>query len=1259
MPRSSRHKSHKQSKHSSKEAKEYYSDSDEDYVRMKEKDKERSGGGSKDEGGSGAARVSKDSSSYSASGEKRKLSSSSLLKDGKDLSGNGNGDAAGEEYISSKRRKDKFDVDGKDESMKIDYEKGTKSKESGKGLFGDSKSKSSSKRHESGSGEKEDRSESRRKSSEKESGRKEGKDSSREVKEREREKKGQESKRDSELLPKKQGLQWDDSGEERQGKKGRENNDVPVQEDFRNLELEKELEKRIRRRREGSGDRDKGLDARESDEKYISLRGDHSKDGKYKDEKYKDGFYGDKNQDEVEKDDRHRDVKYREDADKDAKYRDVGDRDYRYDKYREDGDKENRRREDKYREDGDRETRRKDDKYREDGERDSRRRDDKYREDGERDNKRREDKYRDDGDKNRRRNDEKHYEDLEKDDKYRDDKYREDTDRYKDDKRREDYERDIKQKDGKLVDDGDREKRSRDGKYKDEHGSRDRAGDKSSDVKRPRDDVHITEHSLKSGTRDASPTYDDRSRLKDDQVRKRKLDKEDYGDTKSRSAKDQRYDADKRSASNVRVDLSSERRSASRNTDLDGVPSRSRPQGSPSSGGHVTRDHYRLSKHDESKYREYAYEDRSRHAATSGRDYPGSSGATDKVSSSRAVEMNIQKDDIHSKHSPGQLIDKSPSSINVDRRHVSKSDVRRSIDVEEQRSGGSRDAKDYFGKEGRGNRVLPKDPLPGDDHSQAEGDNLSVSSPFVRPGHFVPRSHVPPFRTGVDGPSNFGAAEDDNRMKFNNRHRNPNLARVPGSPWNPSWPPQIANGFMPFQHAPSPVAPHLVMPQFSPHLFNVRSSMEFNSHGVPYHIPDSERFGSHVRPMWRNSMDDSYPPLHVWDPNNAPFGEEPHVYARPEWDHSRPVPGGRGVESNSDMWKGPKGDTSMDSSEKESRYTNLPDGSLPGQTAERVQIDENQTDNPTEISEPKQYSDPEKYPENETKNGPAVAHVSRKLYKDNLSHYHVYLSKLDISADLADPELYSKCTGLIDVDQKIIFGDEDSKVLYVQEAAENDIHDSKSRNSPFTNIGDSIFQKAITLYKKQREEFVVIRGENPGLSKLCIKAEVESDLEMHLSDNHKVDNAQLGELYPSSNEEVKQLPVIKPKLEDVSMEGNEELDEPVVAAKLELDEPVVAVADDLEKPEREKMGPKDGSMTDLEPQKAVESSVPSSLMADNHVAGTGEDQEMADDDIKCEPLVLSSTEGCEVVMTESIDESGSVNLSRIHRHHHHSPESTH
>ncbi|KAL3498993.1 hypothetical protein ACH5RR_041725 [Cinchona calisaya] len=1305
MPRSSRHKSHKQSKHSSKEAKDYYSESDED-VKMKERNS------SKEDGGGGAVKVLKDSS-HSASGEKRKISSSSG-KDGKDLSGNGNGDAV-EEYVPSKRRKDKAEGgsggggekdDGggvekevRGESLKIDAEKGMKSKES-KGI-GDLKSKSS-KRHEIG-GEKEERNagllvekeersgssrgESKRKS-EKEYGRKEGKES-KEVKEKDR---GSDRE-------KKQGSHWEDRGENKQGKRGRENTELPIQDDIRNSETEKEIEKRNRRRSDGSGDRDRNQDARESDEKHIASRGDRAKDGRYKDERYKDGSYRDKNQDDVEKDDRHRDVKYGEDDGKDIKYRYDGERDARHrdEKYREDGEKDNRRREDKYGEDGDRDTRRKDDKYQDDVERDGRRRDDKYREDGGRESKRRDDKHREEGDKDSRRSDDKHYEDGERGDRYRDDKYREDSDKYKEERRREDYERDGRQKDLKQGDDVDREKRLRDAKYKDEHASRDRSGDRF-DIKRSRDEIHTADlYSRKSSVRDNSPNYDDRARFRDDQGRKRNSDKDDQIDIKSRSAKDQRYDAEKRSTS--RVDLVSDRgRSGSRNTDLELTPNRSRHQGSPSSSSHVAREYYRLSKQDESKHREYAYEERARHGVTTTREYASTAGVTDKVSSSRIIEKVVQKDDSHlvelsserrlktdARTSPRQLIEKSPSSTSADhRRHVSRSDFRRSIDVEEsgQRSGGSRDAKEFSSKEGRGNRDFAMEMLLGDDLSQADGDNLSVSSPFARTGNLSGSSKSllpPPFRTGIDSPLNFGSSEDDSRMKFNTRHRrisDPNMGRVQGSPWKgvPSWPSPMANGFMPFQHGPPPVGFHPVMQQFpGPPIFGVRPSMELNHPGLPYHIPDAERFTSHGRPMaWRNPVDDSCPPpLHGWDANNAPFGEESHVYGRPDWDHSRTHSGGRGWETSGEMWKGPKSDASMElpfASEKESRFTHGPvDVALLDQAGQLAQNEQVQPSLPAETIEASQLSDAlgKIAPGNPKVTTADDLNAPKKSEKDDANLCHVYLSKLDISAGLTDPELYSKCTGLLDVDEKIISDAEDSRILYVKETAETKEKNPSANNIALllASINDSVFQKAMTLYKERREEFLVISGKNTTLDRLCNKSIVNSDQEIRLPDNNEAeqlisadDELQPEDVYPNCNEEVKP-PVLVPKLEEIY----QKLDEPVAADILEKSDKTMMnkrikeeLVTDLEFEERVlhiPLSTKDVESSGVLPTCVEEVKVPGDSMS-NQLASN---MEQTLPDTKCGSLLLpdvSST--CEVVMQESI-ESGSVNLSRIH----HSPENTH
>lgn len=250
MPRSSRHKSHKQSKHSSRD----YSDSEEDVIKMKEKS-------GKDEN---SVRVHRDP----ASGEKRKISSQVREgKDSKDLSGHGNGDVL-EEYVSSKRRKEKTDAvvggdrwnGGGDESGNSDrnvekeMHKGESLKVDGKVKENSSKgenlrieSKNKSKRNESGNAgerkedslasvvvdreESKSKGESKRKSERDSSARKEGKESKDKDRRSDKEKNGgQESKSgDAEVklvdmdVGKKQGPQLGDFSEERQGKRAREN----------------------------------------------------------------------------------------------------------------------------------------------------------------------------------------------------------------------------------------------------------------------------------------------------------------------------------------------------------------------------------------------------------------------------------------------------------------------------------------------------------------------------------------------------------------------------------------------------------------------------------------------------------------------------------------------------------------------------------------------------------------------------------------------------------------------------------------------------------------------------------------------------------------------------------------------------------------------------------------------------------------------------------------------------------------------------
>lgn len=1290
MPRSSRSKSHKQSKHSVKEtvAAKEYTDSEEDVVKTKERNGK--------EDSSASVRVSRDS----ASGEKRKFPSSQS-KDGKDLSGHGNGDAS-EDYVASKRRKEKEsdrwngggDEKGEGVNVEKELDKVLKAKDSKSSVL-EAKSKSSSRRHESGSEKKEEsvsvvvekeesksggKSESKRKG-EKDSGRKEGhqyKDS-KELKEKDRgsdrERKVQDGKRDAEARAV-DGEVARKHGEDQQTKRGRENTEWPVDDGLRNPELEKELEKRIRRRGEGSGEKDKYQDdARESDDKCVSVRVDRSKDARQKEESYADKY-----KEDGDRENRHREDKYREDGERDIRHRDV--------KYREDGEKDNRHKDDKYREDGDRDNRHREDKYREDGNRDNRHKEDKYREDGDRDSRRRDDKFREGG---------------ERDDRNRDDKYREEGDRdyrRKEEKHREDVDRDSRHRDGRPRDDVDREKRVRDAKYKDVHTSRDRPSD--SENKRFKEDSNASDmYYRKSSNRDASPIYDDRVKgYKDDKDKRRGNDKEDPSDFRSRSTKEQRSDAEKRSMGSAKVDSSTDRgRPNSRNADLEVVGNHSRRRSSPGSSSYAARDHYRVSKQEETKYRDYAYEERVRHNVTSSRDFASTPGQTEKLASSRSLEKNFQKDDSHlaelsierrprsdARASPLQLMDKSPSSTRNDRRNLNRSDVRRSLDAEEpgQRSSGSKDARDYSSK---GIRELPIENPPVDEFSQADGDNLSVSSPYTRASHFSGNSKSllpppPPFRSGPDSPSVFGSAEDDNRGKPNNRHRRMGDSNVgrPQNAWKgvPNWPSPMSNGYIPFQHGPPPFGVHPVMQQFPPPIFGVRPTMDLSHNGVPYHIPDGDRFSSHGRPHgWRNPVDDSIPPpLHGWDANNAVFGDE-HIFGRLDWDRNRTPMGNRGWETSSDMWKGQNSGTSMDmpsAPQKEDYSTRRPaDENWTSQSGQLDEIEQNQLDLQAESINISQSSDAL---DRKTPEAPKTTVESPHIYETSKEEEsrvcQIYLSKVDISADLTQPELYSQCSDMMDFDQTTMSGELDCKILYIEDSIEarGKIPNRTPSAALFAAINDSVFQKAMSLYKKQKDEYGALNGEKVSISNVdgleFDQEKAGSDDGQHgdeakgSEDGKSLEKAE-GAITDCTEEKAEQTVTSAEKPETTLSIDTPMSDETIATdSLLKLEEPLSV----LEKVEMEvepapmKNEPdsvveeKSSAMETVEQSGACLPSIYEEVNESCETRGNANDS--SEEHIKLVETKCDGDMPTEAMMLESI-ECGSVNLSRIH----HSPESTH
>ncbi|KAL0312453.1 UNVERIFIED_CONTAM: hypothetical protein Sradi_5644600 [Sesamum radiatum] len=347
-----------------------------------------------------------------------------------------------------------------------------------------------------------------------------------------------------------------------------------------------------------------------------------------------------------------------------------------------------------------------------------------------------------------------------------------------------------------------------------------------------------------------------------------------------------------------------------------------------------------------------------------------------------------QKDDGHLRSSPLQLVDKSPSS-GTDRRQFGRPDVRRSIDVEEstQRSGGSRDWRGYSGKEGKGSRELGMDVVPGEELLQGDADTLSVSSPFMRNSHFSSGSKSflppPPFRTGVDSPL-LGSAEDDGRA-----------ISCSTNVWC-----QTIDGVKP---------------------------------SCPYHIPDADRFSGPGRPMgWHNQVDDSCPPLHGWDASNALYGEDSHIYGRLDWDQSRNMARGQGWETSSDLFKGPNRSASMEmlSSEKEHNSTRSGDEALATQSIPPAQSEQTLADQQADSTD---ISQSIKSFEKNDSEVPLISQedtsdVAKMSGKDDVPLCHVYLSKLDISADLTEPELFNKCTSLIDLDQSISSHGDDSSI---------------------------------------------------------------------------------------------------------------------------------------------------------------------------------------------------------------------------------------
>ncbi|XP_076934452.1 uncharacterized protein LOC143600734 [Bidens hawaiensis] len=798
-----------------------------------------------------------------------------------------------------------------------------------------------------------------------------------------------------------------------------------------------------------------------------------------------------------------------------------------------------------------RETRQKDEKHREDSERDRKNRDVKHRGESEKSSKHRDDKYRED----------KYSEDGNKETKYKDDRYIETNDkdeRSRDRKRRQDDDRDYRHKE---------EKRSHDSKYHD-----------APEPKRLRDDNAV---------------YDDRvSRYKDDKDRRRVNEKDESSDYRSRSSVKEQSEVEKRSS--AKDDSVSERgRLDSRYADVEVTTSHTRCRSSPSGSSYSTRDHHRTSKQEETKYSDYAYEERARYNVHSSRDYNSAPGQSDKNVTSkddsyRGGDLQGEKRMRPESRSSPQ-VDKSLSSSN-EHRNINKSDARKNLDHKESgpglRVGGS---KDTF-KDGKGSRELNEAHI-NNDFSHVDSDNLSASSPYSR------NSHV----------------SEDDRSKSNNRHRrmadqhmnrgqsqmHSQIQSQNQGNWKnvPNWPPPMATGgYIPFQHVPPPMF-HPLMQQFPPTIFG-RPPMKLNP-GLPYPVSD------HGRPVgWRNQLDESVaPPLHGWDANNPVFGDESHLYGRLDWDRRS-----QGWDQSGEMWKGQNAEN-MGQQKDEYSGHRPNDENLTRPTGQPDESEQNQLDiQPETLNLDKNGPNAQK-PTGSPKNVEVVNEDNTAIITRS------YLSRVDVSKDLTQPELYDQCISMMDLDPEDFSQpvDFDCKILYLEESVEANVTDSASL---FTAINDSVFQKAMFLYNKQKEELDPTNTDKDkdGSDDDGKPAEEAADVDTVMEINKESDE-----------------PPNKPE-EPVGME----VDHAVVKQEEAPESSVVEVNESL-------------------PPSASGSLLPCKIEDEtndgdkNAVGGGGGGGG--------ESLVLSDVSTAEVAVmpTESI-EFGSVNLNRIH---HLSPESTH
>ncbi|CAL0319503.1 unnamed protein product [Lupinus luteus] len=824
----------------------------------------------------------------------------------------------------------------------------------------------------------------------------------------------------------------------------------------------------------------------------------------------------------------------------------------------------------------------------------------------------------------------------------------------------------------------DRERRSERDRERDNDVDRDRDHDRDWDW--DLDQYHDRDRDRERDRhRDGAYVGERSARSKEGGTKKRTLDdRDDFSDSKSRVVKSHYPDAEKRSLSNSRADSDIDRgRSQPRQVHADSSGTSNKYRSSPVSNSHISKDEYRNANAEDPKYRDSTIEQRTKGSRE------GYSEISERAPKYKLMEKPTKIDEgpvgdlstersSGAKASPKGLI--RSSSTSIERRHVNKSGVKRSVEIDEGGRWHSIDARDdRLGRES----TLEKPPLdePSQPDSSFYGRTSQTNASLIPP--------PPAFRAALDRPY-MGSMEEDVRDNSNNRYRrngDPGFGRVHGgNSWRavPNWTSPLPNGFVPFPPGPAHGGFQTMMPQFtSQPIFGIRPPIDHA--GIPYHIADGDRFPGHLHPPlgWQNMMDGTRPPhLHGWDSNNGIFRDDPHMYGGTDWDRNRHPTNSHGWESGSETWKEHNSESKKDLISPACKDESVPalvNNDVADQTTKISPDKHEQGGFHNKLPETKlaSLSSPAKVPLNSSS-----ATILEKVHDTStqsdssslLSRF--YLLKLDISKDLVLPELYDQCMCVVNAD-KNESTDADVSIepfLKNDRRAQQKYAATLSRRPPFPEIDNSIFQRAMDLYKKQR-----MKLPNEGKIGIIVPSnqmEVDESLPASSLENKQVSvSASDGTkdvLIPAVEvEQMNALSPAKQHLEEINETCNQMEQDYDSTHSLKID---VAGKSSVYENQEEgvaALGENEGEITsdkvksnDKEESYSMASKNEAELAPALQEEGDNMNSKAktTDDDIKVNPLILGdgSPNVCDSLMPGS-NESESLILSRIH----HSPESTH